>query len=311
MYQNMRLVGIFIILAIALGAVPAQPAASQPGERCFSETGFCISGRIQEFWEQHDGLTIFGLPITPLQTEMLDGEPTQVQWFERNRLELHPENNRPHDVLIGRLGVIVLEQHGRDWFAFPRGEAHEGCLFFDETGHSLCEPFLSYWRAYGLELDGQRGTTQAESQALFGMPISEPRVEQLRDGQQYTVQWFERARLEHHPDNPPSHQVMTGRLGAELNPQAHTAPRPIHGTVRVINNTGWRVHFSLSALPYQGPWVVNAGETYDLAVEPGMYRLSISTTCGGTTEDITVLSGETEVLAYACSSNRLLPAHTP
>ena len=48
--------------------------------------------------------------------------PFQVQWFERNRLELHPENARPYDVLLGRLGADRLAQQGRDWFTFPKSE---------------------------------------------------------------------------------------------------------------------------------------------------------------------------------------------
>jgi hypothetical protein len=189
-----------------------------PNQRCFLETGFCISGRIREFWEQNNGLVVFGLPLSPPQELMVDGVPRQVQWFERNRLELHPQNAPPYDVLIGRIGVERLEQQGRNWWTFAKGDpavAGQGCTFFEETQHSVCGDILAAWRASGLEL-GHPGVSQAESLALFGMPISEAQTETLPDGQQRTVQWFERARFEIHPEQQPPFNVLLGLLGNEM-----------------------------------------------------------------------------------------------
>src|SRR6185436_17614933 len=107
-------------------------------------------------WEQNGGLPVFGLPIAPQQQETIEGQPFQVQWFERNRLELHPENARPYDVLLGRLGADSLARQGRDPFTFPRSEPQTGCRFFPETGHNVCDAILAAWRASGLELDGRR-----------------------------------------------------------------------------------------------------------------------------------------------------------
>jgi hypothetical protein len=59
--------------------------------------------------------------------------------------------------------------------------------FFAETGHNVCGEFLTAWRASGLEFDGRLGTTEAESLALFGLPLSDPQPE-LIEGQEYTVQ---------------------------------------------------------------------------------------------------------------------------
>jgi hypothetical protein len=38
----------------------------------------------------------------------------------------------------------------------------------------------------------------------------------LSDGREYTVQWFERARFELHPENKPPYNVLLGLLGNEL-----------------------------------------------------------------------------------------------
>jgi hypothetical protein len=216
-----------LMIAFAL-VTPVRPAAAQSAQRCFAETGFCIEGRIREFWEQNGGLAVFGLPIGPQQLETIEGAQLQVQRFERNRLELHPENPRPNDVLLGRLGADRLQQQGRDWQTFPKvGGAPAGCLFFAETGHTLCEPFLAAFRANGLEQDGRRGKSLSESIALFGLPLSEPQVETLSDGKSYTVQWFERARFESHPENQPPYNVLLGLLGNEVRDGAQApAPQP-------------------------------------------------------------------------------------
>jgi hypothetical protein len=221
---------LLILLLVPLLLAPATPAAAQTGERCFSETGFCISGRIREFWEQNGGLPVFGLPITPQQQETIEGQSLQVQWFERNRLELHPENQRPYDVLLGRLGADRLQQQGRDPFLFPKDPPQGDCITF-ETGHSVCGAILAAWQASGLEFDGRPGPSFDESLALFGLPLSSPKPE-LIEGREYTVQWFERARFELHPENAPPFNVLLGLLGNEVRggnqaqPVAPPAPQP-------------------------------------------------------------------------------------
>jgi hypothetical protein len=200
---------------------PAEPTpTTQATSECqhFPETGFMVCGRLLEYWRENGGLPVFGYPISPQRSELIEGEPFQVQHFERNRLELHPENARPYDVLLGRLGADKLQQEGRVWQRFETVDSAPAanCMYFAQTSHSLCEPFLSYWRSHGLELDGTPGFSVDENLALFGMPLSEPQPEVLSDGQEYTVQWFERARFEHHPENDPPYDVLLGLLGVEM-----------------------------------------------------------------------------------------------
>jgi hypothetical protein len=197
-------------------------AHAQNDQRCFPETNQCISGRIREFWEQNGGLPVFGLPTGPQQEITIEGKPYQAQEFERNRLELHPENQRPYDVLLGRLGVTRLEQQSRNWFTFPKSEAQPGCRFFAETGHNVCGDILAAWRAHGLDL-GQPGVSEAENLALFGLPVSDVQTEQI-EGKPYQVQWFERARFELHPENQPPYNMLLGLLGNEVRDNAAEAP---------------------------------------------------------------------------------------
>jgi len=201
---------------------PAAPPASgafapvgppSDGSVYFSETSHTLRGEFLNYWRQQGGLPIFGFPISEQFMEQSDdGQQYTVQYFQRHRFEYHPENAPPYNVLLSRIGVQALTQSGRDWFTFPKGGPQNGCLFFQETGHSLCGAFLGYWRANGLEFDGRRGKTEAESLALCGMPLSEPQAETLSDGQGYTVQWFERCRFEDHGPQG----VLLGLLSDEL-----------------------------------------------------------------------------------------------
>src|SRR5262245_29476247 len=210
-----RLICLTLGFGMLLNLVQIGAAQAQQDQRCFTETNFCISGRMREFWEQNGGLAVFGLPTTQQQAETIEGKTFQAQWFERARLELHPENAPPYDVLLGRLGVDRLTQQGRDWFTFAKSQAQAGCRFFPETGHNLCGQILAAWRASGLEFDKRRGKSEAENLALFGMPLSDAQTETV-EGKEYTVQWFERARFELHPENQRPYNVLLGRLGAEV-----------------------------------------------------------------------------------------------
>jgi thermitase len=183
------------------------------GVRFFPETGHTLRGTFRAFWEKHGGLPIFGFPISEEFTEQGEnGANYIVQYFERHRLELHPENPPPYNVLLSRLGNTTLLDTGRDWNSFAKTGNQPGCRFFPETGQSICGAFLRYWRANGLEFDGRRGKSEGESLALFGLPLSPPQVETLSNGKTVTVQWFERARFEDHG----SEGILLGLLAGDL-----------------------------------------------------------------------------------------------
>lgn len=195
------------------GGGPRPAAVNPTALLTFAETGHTLQGRFLDFWQRHGGLAVFGFPMTEQRTG-----PSSVttQVFERSRFEYHPEHDPPYDVTLGRLGVEALQAQGRDWRSFPTvdGPPSPDCLYFAETAHSLCGPFKAYWEHHGLEFDGQRGSSFAESLALSGLPLSEPHEETV-DGRTLTVQWFERARFELHPGHP-AQPVLLGRLGSEV-----------------------------------------------------------------------------------------------
>lgn len=216
-----------IVLVLILATLVGVPQASaQTDQRCFAETNQCMSGRIREFWEQNGGLPVFGYPIGPQGAQSIEGVTVQAQNFERNRLELHPENARPYDVLLGRLGADRLTQLGKDWHSYPQGGQQDGCRFFPETNQSVCGTILRTWRASGLEIDGRAGKTESENLALFGLPLSPLITETQADGVERQIQWFERARFEIHPENQPPYDVLLGLLGNELRDNGGAAPAP-------------------------------------------------------------------------------------
>jgi len=205
MYRRTLCTSVIMVLALALLATltAAAPARVQARTRCFPETGYCVSGRILDYWERNGGLAVFGYPITEQRTETVEGIWTgPVQWFERDRLEDH--SNEGLGVLAGRLGARVVELQGRPWQSLPGPASRpEWCRFFPETGHTLCGIFLRYWERNG-------------GLMRFGYPISEPRIETLEDWTG-TVQYFERRRMEHHTELAGTpYEVLLGLLGRDV-----------------------------------------------------------------------------------------------
>ncbi len=199
---------------------PTPPPAPSPSPApsgdviTFPQTGRTLRGEFRRFWEANGGLAVFGYPVTEETVEQTPEGSFTVQYFERNRFELHPEKQAPYNILLGRLSDTLLKRKGIDWWFEPRGEAKDGCEYFAETRHTVCGPFLDYWRSHGVK-DPQINAS-GRSLALFGMPITEPRMETNASGDRVMTQWFERARFEDHG----AKGVLLGLLGNEL----RTAP---------------------------------------------------------------------------------------
>jgi hypothetical protein len=197
-----RLFWLVFTIAIAAGLISplAAPAAAQSGQRCFAETGYCIGGPIRAYWEHNGGLPVFGYPIAEQRVETVEGRTLQVQWFERDRLEIQADGT----ITAGRLGARYLELTGRPWQQFGAEQPVNSleCSYFEQTRFNVCGWFLGYWqRNGGLE--------------RFGYPIS-PVFEEQIEGRTYSVQYFERRRMEYHPENSFPYDVLLGLLGRDV-----------------------------------------------------------------------------------------------
>ncbi|TVR70366.1 MAG: hypothetical protein EA415_12960, partial [Sphaerobacteraceae bacterium] len=194
--------GLLVGLAALLVFPLANSFASSP-------TGFEVDPEFQSYYAQSGGLPVFGYAVSDPGTE----NDRLVQYFERQRLELHPElAGTPYEVLLGHLGLEEAERRGilgSDAFQ-PRASGNGDGVFFPETGHNLNGLFKDYWQSHGLNF-GDSGVSFRESLALFGYPISE---EFTDPDTGLTTQYFERARFEHHPEHDGTeHAVLLGHLG--------------------------------------------------------------------------------------------------
>ncbi len=172
------------------------------GQRCFTETGFCIAGEFRARWEATGGLAINGYPLSKeFKQRLEDGKEYTVQYFERVRLEYHPENQPPQNIQLGQFGRQILS--GVKGAPTEPVSPHDGSVFFSETGHTVANDFFAYWQTNG-------GLNQ------FGYPLTEEFTQQLADGKTYTVQYFERARFERHPENQAPYTILLGQFGRQI-----------------------------------------------------------------------------------------------
>ena len=169
----------------------------------FPETGKSVSGRFLDYWNSHGGLMQQGYPVSEEMQEksVTDGKVYTVQYFERAVFELHPENAAPYDVLLSLLGASQYATRYPTSAPAQQPDISEGSVLFAETGHRLGGAFLSYWNSHG-------GLMQQ------GYPVSDPFTEiSPLDGNPYTVQYFQRAVFELHPENQAPYNVLLSQLG--------------------------------------------------------------------------------------------------
>ena len=197
-------------VVVLLNGEPLLPGGNT---RDFPVTGHTVSGEFLTFWQNNGGLAVFGYPLSDVVVE----NGRAVQYFERQRFEYHPENKAPFNILLGLLGHQKAQNNNlldtQPFMAHPANSpTRDQCIFFSETGHYLCYGFRNYWETHGLDF-GDSGVSYRESLMLFGYPISD----EFTDPQTgMTVQYFQRAVFEYHPDNPQQWRILLQRLGAEL-----------------------------------------------------------------------------------------------
>jgi hypothetical protein len=219
---------VLVSIVVTLVAWPRQTTA-QAGvadtfppyqARYFGETGHSAVNWFLEFWKNTpNALFVLGFPISQPFIEESFTNPGQfyrVQYFERAVLEEHPENfgqqgNRFY--ILGRLMGTRLVQGRESEAPFQRVQNPGDGTYDSVTGHTLRNspaPFRDFWlNNGGLE--------------VFGRPLSEQFQEvNAADGQTYWVQYFERQRMEWHPNQPdPRYRVLLGLLGNEYRDRFH------------------------------------------------------------------------------------------
>jgi hypothetical protein len=192
--------GRFLLVATIVAAIALTSslsvARSQPTNgdcAYFPETDHYVCDEFLEFFETRGGLGIFGYPLTEAFDDSTRG--LRVQYLQRARMEFHPYNPEPYHVQLGllgdELGFPLLPPSPAPGPAFNNSLRH----YFPETGHVVSHSFLRFFREHG-GLD------------IFGYPLSEFMYE---DG--LVVQYFQRARMEWHPDESSGAQIRLTNLG--------------------------------------------------------------------------------------------------
>jgi hypothetical protein len=194
----------------ATGPNPTQRVADphNPAVTYFEAVGHTLRGGFRDYWQQHGALAQFGYPLTEefVEVSPTDGKPYVTQYFERARFEWHPENRPPYDVLLGLLGRTITQgrENEEPFRSRPPNPGRGGPLYFPETGHFMDPAFTGYWLEHG-------------GLPVYGYPISEAFSEvSPTDGKPYLMQYFERNRLEYHPELPEPFRVSLGLLGAQI-----------------------------------------------------------------------------------------------
>lgn len=214
-------------------AAPTSPAAVPDTfppylAQYYKETGHSSVNSFQEFWARTpNALFVVGFPISqPFIEESFTnpGEYYRVQYFERAVLEEHPEHYGSRYYVLGRLlGNQIIKNRLQEEPFQSVSDPGDGS-YDAATGHTLSDgpaPFRSFWlNNGGLE--------------VFGRPKSEQFQEVNKaDGKTYWVQYFERQRMEWHPDEPnPGYRILLGLLGNEYRDSYHLNNAAFRGVER-------------------------------------------------------------------------------
>ena len=179
------LVSVFAMLA------PQAGATTTPMRVYFSATGHYLSYGFLDYWREHGDLAQFGYPITDELSDSVTGYTEQ--YFERAVFEWHPDAPAGWQIQLRRLGAEAVSDRKDAAALQPNNQQDATCDYYSQTGHEICGHFLNYWESNG-------------ALAMYGYPLSDA----FSEGG-YTVQYFERARFEWHPENAGTSICRTAR----------------------------------------------------------------------------------------------------
>lgn len=189
-------IAILLMAILFFFACGPTPSSTPPlPEEPFWANGHTIQGDFLHFFHLYGGVESLGLPLTNEIT--VDG--WRVQYFERVRLEYHPENEPAYRVTVGWLGDLLHRRQPPIPPAAipPTNSPHR--RYYPQTGHTLSSDFLQFF-------DDNGGSVR------FGLPISEPFL-----WKGHLTQDFQSARFFWTPaDASPVRLEDTGRMHLDL-----------------------------------------------------------------------------------------------
>ncbi len=148
-------------ICIVIGLVIPSCVNRTPTEPTFKAryyfNGHTVQGEFLQFFNAYGGVESLGYPLT--EEIIVDG--WTVQYFEKGRLERHPENKPAYRITVGWLGDLLQRRHPPIPPALipPIGDPNR--RYFHQTGHTVSGDFLRYFETHG-------------GSVRFGWPINEP-----------------------------------------------------------------------------------------------------------------------------------------
>jgi hypothetical protein len=205
---------LLLVVIVAAALVSSTPVvySQAPTGTCeyFAKTGHYVCDEFLSFFNTWGGLDIFGHPITEAYVD--PGLGRWVQYFQNFRMELHRENPIPYKVQLG----LLIDEMG---YNYPRADVGQIPAsnsnihhYFPETGYVVSYAFLDFFRQKG-GLD------------IFGYPRSQFLYE---NG--HIVQYFQRTRMEWHPEDTAGTQMRLSPMG-ELYVERFGVPPDVAGPV--------------------------------------------------------------------------------
>ncbi|HEX8597148.1 MAG TPA: hypothetical protein VF952_01365 [Chloroflexia bacterium] len=251
-----------VALALVMALVPSGQTLAQGQTNCqrFAETGKSACGKFLDYWKSHGGVPQQGYPISEQMQEKsdVDGKTYTVQYFERAVFEHHPEQKPPYDMLLSLLGSMrYKEKYPSGARELPDDAKAQAGMTFPETGKTVKGAFLEYWKNNG-------GLAQQ------GFPITNLIRERSElDGKEYTMQYFERAVFELHPEKQAPYNVLLSQLGTMRYKMKYattpgtTLPEGQYGGDHLgisVSTSGMHIEFDCAHADFQGPISVVNGQ---------------------------------------------------
>lgn len=181
--RRFLVIGGILLMGLLLAG---RSSAQRPDQECieyeyFPETRHRVCNQFLAFLNARGGVELFGYPITPAFEE--DGRV--VQYFQRVRMEYHPELPPAYQVQLGLLGDLFApaDKTARISPSDKPKSNDPARRYFPETGHTVQFSFLKFFNENG-------GVDN------FGYPVTEFFLEEGR-----VVQYFQRAKMEWDPNH--------------------------------------------------------------------------------------------------------------
>ncbi|MFN8459384.1 MAG: hypothetical protein U0401_32825 [Anaerolineae bacterium] len=150
---------LLLLMSIILTACQGEPVsqADENEPHFFAQTGQSVRGDFWFFFNKYGGVESLGYPLSG----EMKVEGWTVQYFEKGRLERHPENELAYRITVGWLGDLLQRRRPPIPTALIPRTDDSYRRYFPETGHTLSGDFLTYFDTHG-------------GSVRFGLPISEP-----------------------------------------------------------------------------------------------------------------------------------------